>query len=219
MANTRSIQRERGYGRLRSMLLHGVIPPGTRLGEAAWAARLEVHRGALREVYGLLTHEGLLEPGARGGHFVPVIEQGDIDEVMELRVALETAAIHRLARLGISVDTQPLRATCATMRQMAEQAMLLGYVEADRRFHEQVIELAGNGRITRAYHQAPVLMSVHMEAGGADYLNTQRHTMTEHELICDYLDAGDFAQAARLLEAHLLTKHSATTGRPVGVGE
>jgi DNA-binding GntR family transcriptional regulator len=178
-----------------------------------------VYRGAVREVFGLLTHEGLLESGSRGGHFVPVIEQGDIDEVMELRVALETAAIHRMARLGRSVDTQPLRATCATMRQMAEQAMQLGCVEADRRVHEQVIELAGNGRITRAYHQAPVLISVHLEAGGADYLNAQRHTMTEHELICDYLDAGEFAQVARLLEDHLLTSHSATTCQPVGVGE
>lgn len=206
-----SIQSDEAYRRLRPMLLHGQIQPGLRLRETEWASRLGVHRGALREAFSLLTHEGLLRPGARGGHFVPALERADLDEVLELRASLETGAIRQLARRGTPVDISDLRVTCDTMRQLLDQRMHLGFVEADRRFHEQVVELSDNSRMIRAYQHAPILITAALDAAEPGHLSSMRVTVAEHEAICDRLEAGDFTDAARLLEAHLFAAHSRYT--------
>lgn len=208
MTSTQSIQSESAYRKLRPMLLHGQIQPGVRLRETEWASRLEVHRGALREAFSLLSHEGLLRPGERGGHFVPAFERADLDDVLELRASLETGAIRQLARQTSPPDVDPLRATCDTMQHLVDQEMYLGYVEADRRFHEQIVELSRNARMIRAYQHAPILITAALDAFLPPHLDHARTTLAQHREICDRLEAGDFHEAARLLEAHLFTSHS-----------
>ncbi|MFA9478876.1 GntR family transcriptional regulator [Phycisphaerales bacterium AB-hyl4] len=205
----RSLQREKAYRHLRSMLLHGGLRPGMRLGETEWAERLGVHRGALREAFVLLAHEGLLMPGARGGYFVPILEQADLDEVLELRLALERGALRRLARAGEPVGTKALRATCQVMRQMVELDMPVGHAEADRKFHEGLVELADNRRMIRAYHQAPLLIIASEYMTPAERRGAMTQTLRDHERICDLLEAGRFDAVAELLEQHLKSNPSA----------
>ncbi len=192
------------------MLLHGQIPGGTRLGEVEWAAKLGVHRGALREAFGLLVHEGLLAQGERGGHFAPTYERADLDEILELRAALEVAAVRRLRLKRSPIDIEPLRAVCRTMRQMVESRMPLGFAEADRIFHERIIETAGNRRMARAYLQGPIFITVQLDIADPKTLPNMTQTIQEHERICDELEAGRFEEAAQYLEQHLLTAHSAS---------
>jgi len=194
------------------MLVHGQIAAGTRLGEVEWASKLGVHRGALREAFGLLVHEGLLMRGERGGHFVPRIERADLDEILELRAALEVSAVRRLGRGGVPIDAEPLRVICQTMRQTAEVGMPLGFAEADRRFHERIIEMAGNHRMTRAYLQAPVLISLRMDLADGHSAAAMAQTLAEHEQLCDMLEAGRFEDAAVFLEQHLYSAHSVRSG-------
>ncbi len=204
----RSNQREEAYRRLRPLLLHGQIHPGTRLRETHWAERLGVHRSALREVFGLLAHEGLLEAGERGGHFVPALERADFDEILELRVILETGAIRRLARHDEPPDVAPLRETCDTMLRMIDAELPLGFIEADRRFHEQVIGLAANRRVTRAYLHAPVMIQATYDTIDDARRITMQRTTDEHRAVCDALERSAFEEAASTLEAHLLSAHS-----------
>ena len=211
IVSRQSIQSDEAYRRLRPMLLHGQIQPGVRLRETEWASRLGVHRGALREAFSLLAHEGLLRPGARGGHFVPALERADLDEVLELRASLETGAVYQLARRGVPVDVSGLCVTCNTMHQLLDQGMHLGFAEADRRFHEQIVELSGNSRMIRAYQHAPILITAALDAAESRHLSFMRTTVAEHEAICDRLEAVDFFDAARLLETHLFTAHSRHT--------
>ncbi|MCC6681264.1 MAG: GntR family transcriptional regulator [Phycisphaeraceae bacterium] len=212
MADQRSIQRREAYRLLRPMLLHGQIPGGTRLGEVEWAAKLGVHRGALREAFGLLLHEGLLAQGERGGHFAPTYERADLDEILELRAALEVAAVRRLCQKGGPVDVEPLRAMCRTMRQLADSRMPLGFAEADRLFHERIIESAGNRRMARAYLQGPIFITAQLDITQSKTEADMARTIEEHEQICDQLEAGRYEDAARCLEQHLLTAHSVVKG-------
>lgn len=208
MSKDRSIQRDEAYAQLRPLLLHGQIQPGMRLRETQWAEQLGVHRGALREALGLLTHEGLLQAGERGGHFVPVLERVDLDEILELRVILETGAVRRLSRRDEPVCVAGLCETCGTMRQLIAADMPLGFAEADRRFHEQIIALAANPRVTQAYLHAPVLIRVDAERIGQRHLQAMQKTVAEHEAVCDALADAAYEEAAKLLEAHLLIAHS-----------
>jgi DNA-binding GntR family transcriptional regulator len=191
------------------MLLHGQLPGGKRMGEEHWAAELGVHRGALREALGLLNHEGLLVEGERGGYFVPNLERADLDDILELRAALEVGAVRRLGRLGHAIEVQPLRAICRTMQHLVDADMPLGFAEADRRFHETIIELAGNQRMTRAYLQAPVIITVNPLVSDPSRRANMKKTLREHETFCDLLAAGQYEEAARALEKHLFLAHTA----------
>lgn len=203
-----SSQRDEAYRQLRPMLLHGQIRPGSRLRETQWAEQLGVHRSALREAFGLLAHEGLLRSGERGGHFVPVLDRPDLDEILELRVILETGALRRLNRSEQPIDVSPLTEICRTMRQMIALKMPLGFAEADRKFHEQVIALSANPRISQAYQLAPVLIQIDGQMSESPQLSAMDVTTTEHETVCDALTQGDFVLAAERLEDHLLAAHS-----------
>ncbi len=208
MSDERSIQRQDAYARLRPMLLHGQIAAGLRLGEMEWAAKLGVHRSALREAFGLLAHEGLLVAGERGGHFVPRFEKADLDEILELRAALEVAAMRRLSRSRCSINIDSLHAISQAMREMMKLKMPLGFAEADRRFHEQIITLAGNQRLTHAYLHAPTFIGVRLDLMPDVMQELMKITLGEHEAICEHLEAGQFDTAAELLEQHLFNAHS-----------
>lgn len=211
---SRSIQQQDAYRRLRPMLLHGHIPAGTRLGEVEWAAKLGVHRGALRETFGLLVHEGLLVHGERGGHFVPRFEKADLDEIVELRAALEVAAVRRLSSLGKPVNVESLRAICRAMQEMAEIVMPLGFAEADRRFHEELVRLAGNQRVIHAYLHAPTFISVQHGLTEETLRKGMYYTLDDHENICKFLEKGHFEEAVSLLERHLFVIHSTRKSAP-----
>src|SRR3954471_19883752 len=86
-------QRERAYDTLRGVLILQQADAGQRLREPEWAARLKVHRSALREAFARLAAEGLVERGARTGYFVPRLGVEDVAEVTKIRLALECLAI------------------------------------------------------------------------------------------------------------------------------
>src|SRR5688572_28475060 len=86
-------QREQAYDDLRSLLILQQLEAGQRLREPEWAARLNVHRSALREAFARLAAEGLVERGPKTGYFVPRLGAADVAEVTKIRVALESLAI------------------------------------------------------------------------------------------------------------------------------
>src|SRR6186713_1785708 len=85
--------RDLAYQGLRRLLVLQRIPAGERLREPQWAEELGVNRMALREAFARLEAEGLIEKGERTGYFVPVLTDGDLDEIKYARVVLECAAI------------------------------------------------------------------------------------------------------------------------------
>ena len=204
-------QRENCYKQLRRMLMHGQIPAGQRLTESVWSQRLGVTRGSLREAMSMLLHEGLLTRGAGGGFFVPAMGQHDFEEVQEVRIAIEVGA---LRLVGINNDPlcnlQQMRETCDSMAQMIESDFELGFVEADRRFHEQLVEACGNARLKRVYSQAPLPLGLPSEPDKMIRREQFRHTLEEHIRIYDLLAAGNISEACELLEQHLLASSRLT---------
>ena len=199
-----SKQQRMAYEQLRRLLVHSQLPPGTRLKETQWAERLGVCRSALREAMGLLAHEGLLRRGERGGFFVPELKQRDVREILEARSAIETGAV----RLSADAEPDPealdrLDELCDQMQQMIERGYVMGVEEADRKFHQALVELCGNTRLIRLYDHAP------LPFGLADLLGVRRRkdaglrTVSEHRQIAQMIRQGSFSEAIELLETHL----------------
>lgn len=202
-------QRDRAYAALRRLLILQKIPDGQRLREPEWAQRLNVNRAALREAFARLDAEGLIERGPNTGYFVPSLTLDDVREVLKVRTALECAAIDALREHGRPDDDvlAPLTETCDQLAQLIEQDYLLGASEADRRFHERLIALARNRRLSMIYHRAPLPM-IHARLVASETWQAHcQQSLDEHRAIIAALRRGRFNQAQQLLREHLCEDH------------
>lgn len=201
-------QRDQAYQRLRRLLILQQTPEGKRLREAEWAERLGVNRTALREAFARLEAEGLIEKGPITGYFVPELHRSDIVEICEIRMMLEGGAIERICRLGLNTarHLKPVRQACDQLERLLEEAYYLGVAEADRRFHESLIQAAGNRRLSMLYDRAPLPIIPPEIVSGTEWNATVRRTLEEHRRILDALLAGDKNTAREVLGTHLLER-------------
>ena len=207
----RKTQRDGCYKQLRRRLMHGQIAAGERLTESVWSERFGVTRGSLREAMSMLLHEGLLTRGKGGGFFVPVMTHRDLKEVQEARIAIEVGALRLVGIINSPVcNLTQMRETCKAMSQMLESDFELGFVEADRRFHEQLVETSCNERLKRIYSQAPLPLMPPSEPDKSIRREQFQKTLEQHFRICDSLAEGNINEACELLEQHLLISRRLT---------
>ncbi len=196
------------YKKLRHLLLYNQIQGGTRLAEVDWAKRLETHRAAVREALALLAHEGLVVRGDRGGFFVPLMEQRDLEEVWEARLVVEVGAI-RLIGSRITTgrmtneDLACLSQLCDTMQQMHDLEMVMGFAEVDHRFHETLVKLAGNRRLLQMYTRAALPFQISSSSDPQVQRRNREQSISEHREITRLIEQHHIADAAAMLEKHL----------------
>src|SRR5690349_16074586 len=142
-------QRDKAYQLLRRLLILQQLREGERLREPDWSKQLGVNRMALREAFARLEAEGLIERGAKTGYFVPRLSDEDIHEILEIRIVLEATAIGRIVRekRNNRKQLEPLQQAINDLGNFIDEGYLLGASEADRRFHERLIELGGSKRL------------------------------------------------------------------------
>jgi DNA-binding GntR family transcriptional regulator len=202
-------QRDQAYLRLKRLLILQQIPAGERLRESEWAEKLGVNRMALREAFARLEAEGLIEKGAKTGYFVPVLDEDDVLEILEVRIMLEGGAISRICRLGLNTPRhlKPMRDACDQLERLVREDYLLGVAEADRRYHEALIEASGSRRLAMLYHRAPLPIIVPSIVSGQQWAATVQRTLEEHRAILTSMMEGEVETAQRLLHTHLVERH------------
>ncbi len=193
------------YGRLRQLLILSQLPRGQRLREPEWATRLQVNRAALREAFVRLEAEGLLTRGVKTGYFVPELSEADVDEIVKVRLSLEKTAIDEICALGSELKSRlvPVRESMAAFESLAIGQYVLGSIEADRRFHEAIVQAAGLRLLTSLYQRAPLPMISRSIASREEWATTTAETISEHKSIVKALESRDAGKAKQLLESHL----------------
>ncbi|UCD29494.1 MAG: GntR family transcriptional regulator [Planctomycetota bacterium] len=203
--STRGPKREQAYHQLRRLLILQQIPQGTRMAESKWTYRLGVNRSALREAFARLEAEGLIELGPKNGYFVPSLKVNDIQEILALRFALEGSAIEIICQSGLNTPQhlKPLQETCELLEWLVVEEYELSTVEADYRFHEELIRATGNKRLTIAYRHAPLLILHPDTTSGPQWAKRVRRTLDEHRAILKAIFEGNVHNARELLRSHL----------------
>jgi DNA-binding GntR family transcriptional regulator len=156
----------------------------------------------------MFAHAGLLSRGDNGGFFAPVLSKRDLEEIIEVRMAMELGAVRLLAlKDSVPQRLEDLRAVCLTMEQALEANLDLGFEEADRRFHEVLVDLADNARLSNVYQHAPLPVLPSNELDEEARRKSRLKTQDEHRRICDLLETKDYKRVAELLEQHLMTSY------------
>jgi DNA-binding GntR family transcriptional regulator len=196
--------RERAYRHLRETVLVDPEVQGTFLNEVDLAQDIGVSRTPVREALLLLVAEGLVEMVPKRGAYVPPLSGRQIRELMELRTLLEQhAASVTLAQRSVPVEA--MRAALAEQERLlaAEPCDAKEFIEWDRRFHQSLVDAAGNELIARTYaglrtRQVRVGVAALFRA-----IDRQRAVCAEHGRIVDALDSGDEAAAHAAISDHL----------------
>jgi DNA-binding GntR family transcriptional regulator len=144
---------ERVAGLLRTRIMEGLFPPGTRLAEEAIGQALGVSRNTLREAFRLLCHERLAVHEMNRGIFVPVLSHDDVVDLYRLRRLVEGGA----ARMAATADLAARQAVLTAVEEAEEAAAAGNWLEvrtADLRFHQAVAALAGSPRVDELMRRA-----------------------------------------------------------------
>lgn len=187
--------------RIREQVISGQLTPGSHLSELTLSEELQVSRNTLREVFRILTKEGLLRYEANRGVFVSVPNMSTIIDIYKIRRFIECPALAQAhprhpgaKKMRIAVDT-------AHQCRKAKDWLAVG--SADIAFHAAVVELADSPRLSGFYAQVSLeLRLVFGLLQDPEFLHGP--FIDQNLAILELLESGNPAQAAEKLEAYLL---------------
>ncbi|MGW7538594.1 GntR family transcriptional regulator [Amycolatopsis sp. NPDC054798] len=132
---------------VRQAMVSGEIRPGDIYSAAALASRLGVSSSPVREAMLTLVNEGLMEPVRNRGYRVVAMSEQDLDEIYELRQLLEVPATLSAGAKAQRADLDRLDSLAEAIEDAAEAGDVARFLDADRRFHLELLALGGNRRL------------------------------------------------------------------------
>lgn len=198
----RSTLRERALEALRAAITSGEYRPGDHLGEEDLAARLGVSRGTVREALRHLQQEGLVTAGARGMLRVHSLSPGEIRDLFQVRGALEGLAVTLL------IASPKRNAAVATLRKALSDLDdhdhdFSAHIDADLGFHLLLCQLSENSVLVDAWRHLEGLVRITILSDG-DKHHSNIMSASHHAPIVDAVEAGDAAQAVKVLQDHMM---------------
>lgn len=181
----------------------GLILPGDRIIEADLAEQLGVSRVPVREALRVLESQGIVvnEP-YRGIRLTPVTPER-IDQLIEVRVALETTAATRAIRLKLNdgPHLQQLEAIVHEMETMAARNEVFGFATADTTFHRTLCSYAGNAVLSDMWEMLARQMTIIF---GLSALGKPMSAIVEeHWELIRVFRSGKVADMARAISDHI----------------
>ena len=203
---------ERIYKHLKRNIINGVYEPGERLQETDLAEKLNVSRTPVREAFNRLGAEGLVTITPRRGVFVTDLTPKNINDLYELREALEILAV----RLALPKMTD---GNLETMHKLVEKAKSLNtkedskyFFELDKEFHDTLIELTGNTYLIDTNRRLG--SGIHLtRMMRCDEFSMHEKTLQEHEGILEALSNNDIERSAELLGNHISNVRKELSGQ------
>jgi len=189
------------YGVLRG-IMSGETQPGSRIVEEDLARTYKVSRTPVREVLFTLEQDGIIERVRDQGAKVVGFSEDDIENLYDIRSALECCALRKAIRninLRELMDLKELledanRRTGPSMRRLQE--------EGDLQLHSMIINGSGNRKLIAYMDNIALIRNAFLLIGYAD--DEFAHMVgDQHLAIVSAMIRRDAEDAERLLAAHI----------------
>jgi DNA-binding GntR family transcriptional regulator len=135
---------ERVYLYLRDKILNNEIKPGSKINYEDFIGELGVSRTPLRDAINRLKQDGLIEVKPRSGSYVYMPNVQDIEELYDVRNALECQAV----KAATHFMPKHLLESMMKEAELAEKALkeldAKPFFEADRNLHRSITEHSNN---------------------------------------------------------------------------
>jgi len=193
---------EQVYNRLKEDIFNFRLLPGDNFTETEMALSYGVSRTPLRDALFRMQREGYLDVGFRRGWKVRPIDFDRLDNLYDLRIVLEMAALERLCQ---NPDPSPgllaLNAVWLVPEDQRESEAVK-VAELDESFHTNLVAAAGNEEMTRIHTEVTEKIRI---VRRLDFLKKNRvlATYEEHGKILKLIAKRKATEAQILLRAHI----------------
>jgi DNA-binding GntR family transcriptional regulator len=185
---------------LREGIISGLFPRGSRLKQAEIAERLQLSITPVREALKLLEAEGYVTGNSYRGACVVPFDASASEEVLELRLLLESRLLRGTAEKITTQDLVELRAIADEFEQAFEAADRAAARGVNYRFHRRLYSIAA---MPQTLHFVQILWARYP----FDLINAVegrgKNAAKEHDAILRALLEGDASAAMLALRKHI----------------
>jgi len=187
---------------IRERILDGTYAIGEKIPEAPLSNELRVSRTPIRHAFQQLAQEGLVEMIPNRGTFARGFTKRDVQDIYEVRKALEALAMEwAVERIG-EEELGTLREIVDQMEFYTLKQNYQRVMEANREFHETIYRASRSrflSQILKSY-QEYVQQARKKTVQEPEYLES---ILEEHKKILRALEEKDAKAAIRLVNQHL----------------
>lgn len=194
---------EQLYGKIKDEIFNFRLIAGERFTESEMAQRYGVSRTPVRDALYRLQREGYLQVGFRSGWSVRPFDFERFEQLYDLRVILELAAVQNLCEAEETPDLSELQRIwlVAPEQRLTDGAQVSALDEA---FHQALVRATGNDEMARVHREITEKIRIIRQL---DFTKENRIAATyeEHAKILRMLLQRKEAQAGMLLKSHIET--------------
>lgn len=192
------------YERLKNGILTGKLVAGEVYSELKLARRLGISRTPVREALLRLAAENFIVFHSRKGMSINYFSKKDVEDLFELRWAIEETAVAKITRNLSKDQIQKIKNIILkqenSIKNKNDEKLFL---EIDRKFHLYLIEASGNRFMVQTYNNIRnyVMITARealMKKGRAN------EVLQEHKAIVEALSQGDLKKVKAAIRKHLI---------------
>ncbi len=206
--------RERAFRHIQSKILSGELAAGHRLSEQSLAEELGISRTPVRSAIHELESAGLLEQVPRYGTIVRKADRRDLEELYDLREALESFAAEVAAVCITAEDLETLATLCQRMylflaetkqlnQSLAEGNILDHFVDADMEFHLVILRATGNRRLMKSVADSRMLSQWGHHARQKQRIEAMGRAWEGHQHLLEALNSHDPQRSRQAMAQHI----------------
>lgn len=190
---------EEAYQYLLNAIRMGELQPGQRIVAEDVAEVLDMSRMPIREALRRLSTEGLVAMRANRGAVVKKLSKDEVQEIFEMRAALEALAAAKAVKKATAADIHELEFLLSRLESVKSDMSL--WITAHREFHEKISAISQAPRllaqISSLHALIEPLMRIWIEkAPGAKNVNSV------HQEILHVMKSGDADAMEKLIKKH-----------------
>ena len=195
------------FNTLREAILKGDLKPGERLMELQLADKLGVSRTPIREAIRMLELEGLAVTVPRKGAEVAKMTQKDMEDVLQIRKALEELAVQLACDKLTDAHLKKLKAAADTFQEATKKHDITAAALADVAFHDVIYSATDNPKLINMLNN----LREHNYRYRVEYLKDEMAypaLIQEHQDIYDGLSRRDKAFVVEAMERHVVNQEN-----------
>ena len=204
----RGLFKDQAYEELRSRLFSNDYSPGTKLSERKLAAELGMSKTPIKAALERLEVEGYITISPQSGIVVREPTDEEIEELFELRAALEGFVLRSVAGRLTEEQIATLEQNLCALEDIAtDPSRRVEVVVLDTQFHRLPSEFLGNQQILNLTQQFSDKIRLVTTSVFSLMPYRASQSLIEHREILEALRAGQGQQASDLMEAHIRLGH------------
>jgi DNA-binding GntR family transcriptional regulator len=199
------------YRQVRDRILSGELQPGAVIQQRDLASKIGISTTPLREALRRLKSEGLVELDAHRDARIAPLRVEEARDLLELRKSLDPLAAELAAQRRTNADIQAIRTALAGLEPLPSQPAI-GQLVAHRNFHAAIYRASHNDLLISAleglWDKADRYRRLALQTDRGQAARDQK--ADEHQMLVDFIAAGDSEAAGNIMRAHIDTSLGAT---------